>query len=59
MYSGYNWEGIKHDAPLAHPIKFEHTLKGAIKSYEIWLEIDLEPHCGDHPIHVPPKGIHS
>jgi hypothetical protein len=44
---------LKHDAPLPHPTGFEHTLGGALESYEIWPESYLEPHCHDHPINIP------
>ena len=44
---------LKHDAPLPHPIGFEHTLVGALESYETWPKSDLEPHCHDHPINIP------
>ena len=27
---------LKHDAPLPHPIGFEHTLGDALYSYDIW-----------------------
>ena len=45
-------EVLKHDALLPPPIEFEHTLGGALESYEIWTESDLEPHCHDHPINI-------
>jgi hypothetical protein len=44
---------LKHNAPLPHPTGFEHTLGGALESYEIWPESDLEPHCHDHAINIP------
>ena len=44
---------LKHDALLPHPTVFENTLGGALGSYEIWLESDLETHCHDHLINTP------
>jgi len=44
---------LKHNAPLPHPTGFEHTLGGALESYEIWPESDLEPHCHDHAANIP------
>ena len=44
---------LKHDVALPHPIGFEHTLGGALESYEIWSESDLQPHCHDHAINIP------
>ena len=39
---------LKHDALFPHPIGFENTLGGALGSYDIWQESDLETHCHDH-----------
>ena len=44
---------LKHDALLPHPTGFENKLGGALESYEIWQESDLEPHCHDHPVNNP------
>ena len=44
---------LKHDALLPHPTGFENTLRGALGSYEIWPESDLEPHCHDHSVNTP------
>ena len=33
---------LKHDSLFPHPTVFENTLGGALGSYEIWLESDLE-----------------
>lgn len=44
---------LKHNAPLPHPTRLEHTLGGALESYEIWPESDLEPHCHDNAINIP------
>ena len=44
---------LKHDALFPHPRGFENTLGGALGSYEIWPESDLEPHCHDHPVNTP------
>ena len=44
---------LKDDAPLPHPTVSEHTLGGALESYEVWPESDLEPHCHDHAINLP------
>ena len=49
----------KHDAPLPHPTGFEHTLGGALESYEVWPKLDLEPHCHDHAINLPKIGVDS
>ena len=43
---------LKHDAILRRPTGFELTLGGALESYEIWPEPDLEPHCHDYPINI-------
>jgi hypothetical protein len=43
---------LKHDAPLPHQTRFEHTLGDALESYEIWPESDLERHCHDHPTNI-------
>ena len=44
---------LKHDAALPYPIAFEDTLGGALESYEIWPESDLQPHCHNHAINIP------
>ena len=44
---------LKHDALLPHPTGFENTLGGALGSYDIWQESDLETHCHDHPVNTP------
>ena len=44
---------LKHDALFPHPTRFEYTLGGALRSYEIWKESYLEPHCHDHPVNTP------
>ena len=44
---------LKHDALLPHPTGFENTLGSALRTYEIWPESDLEPHCHDHPVNTP------
>lgn len=44
---------LKHDSPLPHPIGFEHTVGGALESYEIWPESDLKLRCDDHHINIP------
>lgn len=43
---------LKHNAPLPHPTGFDHTLGGALESYEIWPESDLEPHCHDDATNI-------
>ena len=43
---------LKHDAPLPHPTRFEHTLGDALDSYEIWKESVLECHCHDHHTNI-------
>ena len=44
---------LKHDALFPHPTGFENTLGGALGSYEIWPESDLEPHFHDHRLNTP------
>lgn len=44
---------LKNDAALPHPTGFEHTLGGALESYEIWPKFDLKPHCEGHLINIP------
>jgi len=44
---------LQHDAPLPHPSRFEHILGGAMESYAIWQELDLEPHWEDCYINIP------
>lgn len=43
---------LKHDAPLPHPTRFEHTVGGALESDVIWPESDLKLHCDDHHINI-------
>ena len=43
---------LKHDALFPHPTGFENTLGGALGSYEICPESDLEPHCHDHQVNA-------
>ena len=44
---------LKHDALFPHQTRFENTLGGALRSYEIWPESYLEPHCHDHLVNTP------
>jgi len=50
---------LKYDARLPHPTVFEHTLGGALESYEVWPKSDLEPHYHDHAINLPKIGLDS
>ena len=43
---------LKNDALLPHPTVFENTLGGALGSYEIWPEANLETHCHDHLVNT-------
>ena len=48
---------LKHDAFLPHSTRFENTLGGALGSYDIWKESNLENHCHDHLVNSPQDSL--